>query len=281
MQKRELLSLARDLREWLSSKDYGGNTFSIMREDGGHEDFIDNVCYQKFRYVEKNENNAIFIVDMVRSHLSKKLSLEYINWWVNDSFIADAFVTKKEETILKKGSIMDCSYPSSYVVLAMIGLRYMWEFPEIIRNWGMFKEFTDYNAAIIMAHMFIKEANEEWSGSFKVNNSNHTWFQTYWNKKEFTQAVNNDLSGLKELLPMKNHMAYSPLISIFSPNRTVSYKTKKGSLIYPPSHTSKTVKNSFGGIMKSPVKIYNKCDMEVWIRKTFDLNYLKEKKNES
>ena len=178
---------------------------------------------------------------------------------------------------------MDCSYPSSYVVFAMIGLRYMREFPEIIRNWEMFKEFVNYDAAIIIAHMFTKENNGGWSGHFNVGNSNHIWFQKYWNKKEFTQAVNHDLSGLKKLPPMKNHMAYSPLIAIFSPCRDVSYNSEGGNLMYPSSYISKTIMNSFGETLKSPVKSYGKCDMEIWIKETFDLNYLKkeEKKNES
>ena len=283
MEKRELLKVAKDRREWLSSKEYGENTYSIIREDGKYEDFVKMVCYQSLGYIEKNEENkAVFIVDIPRSSLSKKLSLEYINWWVNHSFVSKAFITKKEETILKKGSIMDCSYPSSYVVLGMIGLRYMWEFPEIVRNWEMFKEFTNYDSAIIMAHMFTKDASDVWLGKFKVGNSNHTWFQSYWNKKQFEQVVNHDLYAMKKLPSMTTHMPYSPLISIFGRNSPPYANSEKGSLIYPPSESLKNVNNSFGDTANSPVRVYNKCDMGVWIKKTFDLNYLskKGKKNE-
>ena len=278
MEKRELLEIAKDRREWLLSNKYGGNTYSIIREDGEYEDFVNRICYRGLNYIEKKEENkAVFIVDITRSKLSKKLSLEYISWWVNHSFVSKAFVTKKEEAILEKGSIMDCSHPSSYVVLAMIGLRYMWEFPKIIKNWEMFKEFTNYDAAVIMAHMFTKDKNNVWLGKFKVGNNNHTWFQNCWNKKQFEQFVNHDLHAMKELPSMATHMSYSPLISIFGQDSPPNTNSEKSNLIYPPSENLKYIESSISGTMSSPVRVYNKCDMKVWIKKTFDLNYLSKK----
>jgi len=215
---------------------------------------------------------------MAYTHLSKKLSEKYINWWVNDSFVADAFITKEEGTILEKGSILDCSYPASYVVLAMIGLRYMWEFPQVVQNWEKFKKHVPYDAAIIMAHMFSTHNNTVWEGKFKSINSNHMWFQNYWNKKEFTQVVNHDLSSLSNLPSMSKDLNYRPLISIFSSNRP-GQCDDKGNLIYPKRTKKRILENTFGVGSKKTIYIYDEVDMEEWIRETFELNYLRRKGN--
>lgn len=277
MQRRKLLEVARERRELLSSKELGGNTYSLIMEDG-FIDYEDRVCFQDLR---DNDAHPIFIVNMVRTRVGKKLSLAFIEWWVGESFAAKAFVTKNAETILEKGAILDCSYPAHYVVLSMIGLRYLWEFPQIVRNWGMFEEHINADAAIIMAHMFSTSDGKVWEGKFSSENSNHTWFQNYWDKNEFTKAINHDLSDMSSLSPMTEDLMYNPMFSVFGRKAVPCYQDHP-SLLYPPSNKTKEIISTFDYRVIRTVPIYEKENVKEWLEETYSLNYLKEgNKNES
>ena len=278
MQRRKLLERARERRELLSSKKLKGNTYSLIMEDGTYIYYEEIVCFQDLR-----DNNAhpIFIVNMVRTKVEKKLSNRFIRWWVRDSFAAKAFITKDKEAILKKGAILDCSYPAHYVVLSMIGLRYLWEFPQIVRNWGMFKEHVNADAAIIMAHMFSTDDGKVWEGEFKSGNSNHTWFQYYWTNEEFTKTVNHDLSAMSSLSPMTKDLMYNPMLSIFG-RRAVPQYQNYPSLSYPPTNKTKDIVSYFDSSVIRKKPIYEKENMKEWLEETYSLNYLeKGNKNES
>ena len=177
---------------------------------------------------------------------------------------------------------MNGSYPANYVVLAMIGLRYLWEFPQLIRNWEMFSKYVNNDAAIIMAHMFASVDKDTWEGDFRSNNSNHTWFQTFWNKDEFTKAVDHNLLALKHLKPMSECTIFSPMIQIFSLGRMTGDGYEKGNLSYPPSSGTERIKDSFDNYVRE-ANIYKKENMKEWLNETYSLNYLKKKgkKNES
>ena len=279
MQRRKLLEIVRERRELLSSKELKGNTYSLIKEDGSFIDYEDKVCFHNLR---DNSSRPIFLAYIVRTRVGKGLSTSFTRWWVRDSFAAKAFVTKNEETILEKGAILNGSYPAHYVVLAMIGLRYLWEFPQIIRNWEMFSEHVNNDAAIIMAHMFTYIDKNTWEGDFRSSNSNHTWFQTYWNKDEFTKVVDHDLLALKLLKPMSECTIFSPMIQVFSPKRMAVDDYEKGNLSYPSSSRTEGIKDSFDNYVRR-AEVYKEEEMEEWLKKTYSLNYLKKRgnKNES
>ncbi len=279
MQRRKLLERARERRGLLSSKKLGGNTYSLIMGDGTYEDYENRVCFQDLR-----DNNAhpIFIVNMVRTRVGKKLSNSFIRWWVRDSFAAKAFITKDEEAVLEKGAILDCSYPAHYVVLSMIGLRYLWEFPQLIRNWGMFKEHVNPDAAIIMAHMFSTSDGKVWEGKFKSGNSNHTWFQNYLIDEEFTKIINHDLSVMSSLLPMTESLVYSPMFRIFGRSEARPNDPYHSLLSYPSTNKTKEIISAFDYRVMGTVPIYEKENMKEWLEETYSLNYLERgNKNES
>jgi len=278
MQRRKLLEKARERRGLLASKKLGGNTYSLIMEDGTYKDYENRACFQDLRW---ETHHPIFIVNMVRTKVGKKLSLSYIRWWMRESFAAKAFITKDEEAVLKKGAILDCSYPTHYVVLAMIGLRYLWEFPQIIRNWELFEKHVNADAAIIMAHMFSTNDGKVWEEGFKSSNSNHTWFQTYWNKDEFTKVINHDLLAMSSLPPMTESLVYSPIFRIFGRNEVRSHYPYHSLLFYPPTNKTKEIISNFSTLVKE-VPIYEKENMKKWLKETYSLNYLKKrgKKNE-
>ena len=277
MQRRKLLERARERRELLSSKKLGGNTYSLIMEDGTYIDYENRVCFQDLR---NNDAHPIFIVNMVRTKVGKKLSNHFIRWWVRESFASKAFITKDKEAILKKGAILDCSYPAHYVVLSMIGLRYLWEFPQLIRNWGMFEKHVNADAAIIMAHMFSTSNGKVWEGVFKSGNSNHTWFQDYWTNEEFTKAINHDLSAMSSLSPMIKNLEYRSMFHIFTPNG-LEHGDSPG-LSYPPTNKTKEITSYFDSSTIRTVPIYEKENMKEWLEETYSLNYLKRgNKNES
>ena len=279
MQRRKLLERARERRELLSSKKLGGNTYSLIMEDGTYEDYEDRVCFQDLRF---NSAHPIFIVNMVRTNVGKKLSNNFIRWWVRESFASKAFITKDEETVLEKGAILDCSYPAYYVVLSMIGLRYLWEFPQIVRNWGMFEKHVNADAAVIMAHMFSSDDGKVWEGKFKSGNSNHTWFQNYWAKKHFTKAINHDLLAMSALPSMIESLKYSPMLRIFGQGEEVPYIPNHPLLSYSSTNKTKDVVSYFDSSVIKTVPIYEKENMKEWLEETYSLNYLgKGNKNES
>jgi len=278
MQRRKLLEKARERRELLSSKKLGGNTYSLIMEDGTYKDYEDRMCFLDLRY---ETCHPIFIVNMVRTEVEKKLSNSFIRWWVRESFAAKAFITKDEEAVLRKGAILNCSYPAHYIVMAMIGLRYLWEFPQLIRNWGLFEKHVNADAAIIMAHMFSTNDRKVWEGGFKSSNSNHTWFQDYWDNNEFTKAVNHDLSAMSSLPPMTKSLVYNPMFRIFGKIAIPSYQDSP-LLSYPPPNGIKEILE-FGRVSATEIPIYKKENMKEWLEETYSLNYLKKrgKKNES
>ena len=277
MQRKRLLELARERLGLLPSENLSGNTYSLIMEDGTYIDYKGRVCFQDLR---ENRHHPIFIVNTVRTEVGKKLSNDFVRWWVGEGFVSKAFITKDEKIILEEGAILNCSYPAHYVVMAMIGLRYLWEFPKIIRNWGMFSEYVNNDSAIIMAHMFTVIDEDTWEDVFRSGNSNHTWFQSYWNKDEFTKAINHDLSALNVLPPMSECTIFSPMIQIFSQGRTVNYG-ERGNLSYPPSNKMEKIRSSFDSYLRE-TKVYKKIEMEKWLKETYCLNYLKKegKKNE-
>jgi len=279
MQRRKLLERARERRELLSSKKLFGNSYSLIMEDDTYKDYEERVCFQDLRY---ETCHPVFIVNMVRTDVEKRLSHSFTKWWVRESFAAKAFITKDEEVILKKGAILDCSYPASYVVLSMIGLRYLWEFPQLVRNWDMFEKYVNADAAIIMAHMFTTSDGKVWEGAFKSSNSNHTWFQGYWTKNEFIKAIDHDLSAMSSLPPMTESLIYRPMFRIFSRSNTIPPYPRHSCLSYPPPNKTKEITTIDGSIIKE-ISIYEKENMKEWLNETYSLNYLKKrgKKNES
>ncbi len=245
-------------------------------KDGEAVDWKDRVCYMSVK--EEHNRGAVFMLDKVESKLSRTITKEYIEWWVQGSFAADAFVSKNWIDILCNGAILDCSLPAPYVILAASGLRYLKDETKIVENWSMFKHYVPSDAAIIMAHMLSQNDRRYWIASFRANNYNHTFFQRYWRKEEFTKAVNHNLSSMSSLPPMSKDTNYVPLISIFSPDYKGQslYNLRDGNLSYPPTTSKITLRDSFGG-ESDTVDVYDVRDIEEWLKETYSLNYLKER----
>ena len=219
----------------------------------------------------------------VNPALPRALVKEYTKWWVQDSFAADAFVSKGVRDILTNGAVFDCKWPANYIILAASGLRYLKDESKIVENWEIFRNYVNDDAAIVMAHMFYQRDRDTWEGVFRVNNSNHTFFQKHWGKEEFTKTVNHDLSNMETLLPMEKDTNYFPLVAILSsrlgntPSNTPSWQIPNGNISYPRTKTRITTRDSWGD--NYTVDVYDVRDIEEWIKETYRLNYLGAKRN--
>ena len=275
MQRKELLKLAKECRieikEEATDDSYIGSTFAMIMEDGNIVKYIQQGCHANVS-AEANKG-AVYMANLVHTRLPEDITERYINWWVKKSFVSKVFVTKDVKTILEKGIILDCSFPSAYIMIGVIGLRYLWEHKGIVENWDVFKEHVNHDAAILLSHMFVKVEQGGWEKA-RCYNSGHCWWTNYWNRKEFTNAINHDLGGLESLPSLGEEPKYSPLIHIFSPERKVDWQSK-GNLRYPLSFKEIKTTNIFED--KIVKKVYEEENIKKWLQETYSLNYEEKK----
>jgi len=204
----------------------------------GIEIFTGLVCLASLLY-KKNEEDIKYFVDNPSLKIKDQYQKDYINWLINDSPFASAFVIKDEEFIYRYGAVYSTKFPPQFVVSAAISLRYVTEFPHIIRCWNRFKDYIPPEAAFVLAHLLYEGEKNNWLVGH-YGNTNHQWVQTHsFGKNELKRFVEFDFSRMKGWPLMKNTQQYAKLTGVWS--NTSQYYS-----LTTPLGKTKTEKSSWG-----------------------------------
>jgi len=142
---------------------------------------IDDICYASALNCYKLNEFA-----MVYPQLKSKE--DYIDWVINESIFADVFNCKNAEEFLKKGSILDCSYPKYYVIGSACALRQTYEFKNFYDAWKLAVDNgVDKHVAFLVATMF-KDGFQYSKGSghcviVQISYNHKDFVKKKWNKK--------------------------------------------------------------------------------------------------
>ena len=106
--------------------------------------------------------------------------------------------------------------PAQFVYAAASCIRYVNEYPEISFFWFKFREYVGDDAALILAHLFMKDgdttyvSNPFWS-------SQHKWMDgpSKFGKKEFKRFVERDLSCLEGLPSLYENSDFRDVTTIW------------------------------------------------------------------
>lgn len=79
---------------------------------------------------------------------------KYLDWFINRSQWAKCILTKDVEEAIKLGTVFDVNYNAQFLVGAGIFIRYLREFPAVIRNWQILKDVVDWDVSLILANVF-------------------------------------------------------------------------------------------------------------------------------
>ena len=281
MNKKALFSLAlkeRDkIKRVVGDNRYIGN-YTLVFENGETKAHTGRACYLalRLRRQEVPQKPVAFLIDFETLN-NKSFStdeIQYTDWWINKSFASDAFLTKEPIEALEKGVILSTEFPASYAVTACMGLRYIYENEQIVKNWIEFRKYVNENIDIVLAHKFKPENKERWAASSYIGNTNHVWVGDYFTNEMLRRIINKDFTFFKNIPPFRENTDYHPLGQIWSnnsrdvnilPPRLPPFKYPKGKKI--------EIVNSWGNRYSSVA--YEAKDMEEWLKKTVLINRLK------
>ena len=103
----------------------------------------------------------------------------YVKWLANESAFADAFVVKDPKFILTQGSILDCQYPLRYLLHAAMAVRYIYEYPSLVRHWLILSKYMNKDGAFVLGH-YLSYNSRTNAGPIMVETpgltNNHTLF---------------------------------------------------------------------------------------------------------
>lgn len=290
--KKELyeIALAQRLELQKETPSYVGN-FVLVKTDGSIEQHISEACYGSFSGLQKS---IAYVADdpmLLRKkgpislgrNPFKDYEKEYIGWWVNKSFAAKAFKTKDVEDILANGVVVDCRWPASYVITALIGLRYLSEFTDLVSRWHRFKQHINADAASFLMHKFELKEDGWHQSNFERN---HTWLTYFAGREQFTRIIEHDFSQFDRLPAMTKNQNYQPLMQCFSSHSQRFYDGQRkydynsglhkgpNELIFPEG-IYKRVKTIFGKESEEKL-VYKDSEMKTWLNKTVALNRILE-----
>ncbi len=135
-------------------------------------------------------------VDKERSldtEYTKAEVLQYIDAWVNRSFISRCFhpIRKNAEAIYEGGSVLDCSFPAQAINIACIGLRYTVEHPHLIRNWIKLVDHCGEDEAFFLMHRIqYCEEGDLWCPALDIG---HAWYMAQLGKKALKRTLSDKL----------------------------------------------------------------------------------------
>lgn len=154
-----LLDTAIAHREVLNKKGKGFANFAFIFKRAKPKNFLDKPC---FAAISNDLNRPIYMVDWPFATLERKLGkpdLKYVNWLINDSFMAEAYLTKNAVDVIEHGAVLDCAHSAQYVITSAIALRYVKEFPFIVDNWNMASQYISGDDAFFFSHV-IREGEQ-------------------------------------------------------------------------------------------------------------------------
>ena len=278
MNRKDLLPLAIKERDKIRKHIKAGNmgNYTLIFEDGNVSPYMGMICYHMLS--GKPKAPIAFIADLETKHKEEfeSYEVEYTDWWINESFAANAFITKDPSEALEKGVVLKAEYPAGYVIIAGMGLRYIYEKPHIVRAWTDFKEYVSPDIAIILAHKFRKAADKKGWSSGISGGEGHTWLGEYLKNEELRRIINHDFFYFKNMSPLRESMSFLPIGKIWCVDKAgLSSSYIRGDFRFPEGK-EETLSNSWGGTRT--VTVYKSNEMRSWLTESVLINGLKIKK---
>jgi len=159
-------------------------TFMQVSKDGKENELYRNqACH---RQIQKQPDFEIgYVITLgsstvktswVKGHPFKEAQYEYVNYLVNHSPYADAFITKDPEFILKYGYVLDASAPNRILVGACFATRQEWEKPFRAEA---YYEFLKAGLVPDVAFIFGSQCSQYKDGKIKfgLTSGDHNFFQ--------------------------------------------------------------------------------------------------------
>ena len=178
----------------------------------GHADYLIFWTFAKKKYEHKYPN----IVKEINTKITKN-EKEFIKYIVKRSVFAKCFVTKSFRTVWNKGAILDTKFSAQMVYSAASSIRLVSEYPYIIENWNVFREFVDDDVAFIFAHFFMKDAKGNYNQKTCFGGG-HTWINTKdrFGKIELRNILNRHIPMKKNLPSFKEKPDYRDATRLWS-----------------------------------------------------------------
>lgn len=211
----------------------GASEFFILKGSSfKYKEFTQGACHGFISYVKVPDNFAALtcVVSSKVENLPQKVLEAYYHYLLNDSPLADAFLSKNAKLCLQKCRVFMAAHrvPSNVLMCALQSLRRAWEGPKTIQTWynlvknGVFPDvafvakdvfnveansngdYTVFVRAVATAHNFVpaSDLSKKWFNNFlasKVKKPNPTWYfsgsTSYRSPYNVVEAYGNTFNG--------------------------------------------------------------------------------------
>lgn len=143
--------------------------------------------------------------------------IDYIKYIVKDSIFAPCFQTKNVNKIFNRGVIMKTDKPAQFVYSAATCIRYVSEYPDLVKMWSIFREHIGDDAALILAHLFLPKHPDMYI-SQACWSSQHKWMvgPAYFGVDQFKRFLERDLTGMNGFPSFSENTDYSRVVKIWN-----------------------------------------------------------------
>lgn len=206
------------------------SNFVAVAEDGRIIDRIGRACYYSLGYEFPNVKLAAFIDMESAAHCRgfnevTDQEAEYVDFITRESTFSEAFVTKKYDSVLKRGYWMKTDYPASYIVSAGVHIRMVEEYPECVKFFcEMKKQGVNGDLALFLSHiMHFTHSGQKIQVNWQVN---HRVTYDTIGKEGFTAFMNHDKSNFGADT-LKTHRSYRPMASCWKGEKASGFELPK------------------------------------------------------
>lgn len=143
--------------------------YSLGLEDGTVVVSTNPFCHAFLQYFrEKGLAAAPLVlantVQTERPYYDKNLCSFYLEWLINESPYANAFLSKDVDKLVEDGILVDLRQPYNYVCGAAIATRYAWEYPENAKVFMLLAhEGVDKDKAFLASTSLVKNLDGTFS----------------------------------------------------------------------------------------------------------------------
>ncbi len=189
--------LVTDIRAKWEGKNFL-NSYGFVDKDGEVKEYLQQACYavisgsdlSNYRYFVDYANQGESV--KAKELASSVLGLKYINYCINDSPWAASVLSKDPEFVASHGMVCDMKYPVRMIIQACNSIRYLYEFPKIVRRWGHLTDYTDGSVAMLLAHVLgdRKAKGDGYVWIRTMTGGGHSWYSDHmFDKQAFCRFV--------------------------------------------------------------------------------------------
>ena len=238
--------------------------YAIILSDGSVQNHIRDVCHA--RLTPRTGCKAVLLD--ARQHYdelvagegyaaspyfkgSEVVYREWMEWLVNDSPFASAFITKNFDEALEYGYVLDVSKGASLIYCAAIAMRTAHEFNYILSSW---KDMEDWGLNPLTRFMLAHSLNKQGEMYTPVCRSGHHIVFSSANQVSVLAATIKRGKMVDEGAPFNTRTMLGACNTPFTGGEKL-YGEEDGSLIQELKSLSKRIEGDFGGIINGiPVK---------------------------